>query len=169
MGLKQNTTDGMPGAPARAFEPFGAADCAGYATLQLLAGAAQAEGVPYTFVGGSLFLGSAVVNIESVCAGVGIPDITAIAQNLVDEAVGQLVDGNDFEAVKGNGKLELANAKVYDEATIVVVQTDTAWGDEQITFTVVQGTLPGGGAACWGFVLNNEGARNEVGAQTSFT
>ena len=68
MGLKENTTDTMPGAATRGYEVFSAADCAGFVTLQLLAGEAHTQGWPYTFVGGSLFIDETLANVQAACA-----------------------------------------------------------------------------------------------------
>ena len=68
MGLKENTTDTMPGAETRGFEPFSVEDCTNFVTLQLLAGEAHTQGWPYTFVGGSLFIDETLANVQAACS-----------------------------------------------------------------------------------------------------
>jgi len=67
-----------------------------------------------------------------------------------------LLDGLNFGATQGNGKLEIGSAQDYSGTN--VTQTINTWGDAQIDFDVVQGALSEG--VVFAFVTTDGGERS---------
>lgn len=75
--------------------------------------------------------------------GISGPKITSINGGAAVPPDGEdiVCTGINFGSSQGTGKLELANAANYDEATTIVEQTIVSWSDTEIVFDVVPGGL----------------------------
>lgn len=69
------------------------------------------------------------------------PSIASVTPDSFEAAeTGVVIAGSAFEAAQGTGKVELGDNSDYGSANLEE-QTIEAWGDTEITFTVVQGAL----------------------------
>lgn len=83
------------------------------------------------------------------------PSITAQGDGQLDPGdLNELIDGDDFEATQGTGKVELGDSPSYSGATKVLQTIDT-WGNLQIQFDPVFTGLSQG--SLYVFVTNNTG------------
>lgn len=77
--------------------------------------------------------------------------------DIEDLQAGIIIDGVQFGAVQGTGKIEIGDSPVYALANLVA-QTVTAWSDTQLTMTAaLGGQTPG---QKWVFITNGSGERS---------
>lgn len=125
--------------------------------------------IVFTLDRGSIAVGTAYVWVtddnsdrtESYAVTINalIPTVTSVGdENVQPSETGIVVDGSNFFASQGVGKVEFCPSSTYGSA---VTQTVTNWGASSVTVTAVQGTLAEG--TIYAFVTNSDGGRNSTG------
>ena len=106
-----------------------------------------------------------VLSLASLWTYVFPPSITDQGDEQLDVGdTNELVDGANFEAVQGTGKVELGDSSDYGAAT-KATQTIDSWSDTQIQFDPVFTGLTDG--PVWVFVTNDAGGTS-LGYQVNF-
>ena len=107
-------------------------------------------------------VGALRLRLRSAPTGPTITDVET-TEEFDDKDTGVTITGSTFEAVKGTGKVELADSATYASAN-KIEQTTTSWGDTAIDFTADLGSQSPG--TKYLFVTNDSTERSDGFAVT---
>lgn len=158
MPIKTNDTDVYPPALTVAYEPFTAADCARFPTLDQLVEAESAAGHGATIRNGKAYFARDLADLQTACLLL-VPEILVKIPEPLVQASPWEIFGNNFGAVAGT--TYLSDQSPWNPLGNNRVQPHTAWADGHITFATVNWLIIPDNV--WVYVFRNDGGYDPDG------
>lgn len=160
--LKLNTSDSFPGATYVAANPVASAECCARTSTAAIVTACVAEGYPYIYRAGQLWIACSPAQMTALCAGV-IPIPTSFSADPMIVGTANDILGTLFQAVEG--LLWLTDHGTWGSEAVKVQQVIGLWEVEAIDFDVTKGGLPVAPTKIYGYVETLCGAVNAAGLE----
>lgn len=160
--LKRNTSDSFPAAEFVAADPVSEAECCGARSTDALVAGCVAEGYPYVFRAGRLWIDASAEQIAVLCQG-ALPLPTSFSADPMTVSSPAWVYGTLFGT--DQGKFWLTDNGTWGSEGVKVQQTIGIWDHDEIDFDVIKGGLPVAPTKIYGYVETYCGAVNPAGLE----